>query len=187
MLITAHTTDEALDRALSWATARGVLVELLETSFIDLDPQPPDRPTLYLIKPGVTPPLEWTELEDWIRLPTTTAEIYDRVERLLARTSVVLASTTVVDDDDVLRAGSRLVPLSPMDAELIRLLLDQAGRIVTRQELERSLWPDAMPTDVRALDNRLKRLRLRLVGLPLRIHTVRGRGFLLEHLPVVSR
>lgn len=182
MLTTAPPASDAVARALAWAVARGVQVETLSSTYIDPDEEPADHPVLYLVAPGTAPPSSWGELEDWIRLPADSEEIYDRVERLAARAGDLGLATTWVDADDVLRMGSRLVPLSPMDAELVRVLLDQSGRIVTRRQLEVLLWPAGCPSDPRALDNRLKRLRRRLGGLPLRIHTVRGRGLLLERV-----
>lgn len=179
--------SDAVARALAWTAARGVRVELLRSTAIDPDEIPVDHPTLYLVEPGTAPPVQWGELEDWIRLPADGEEIYDRVERLLARAGDLDASSVHVDADDVLRIDARIVPLSPMDAELVRVLLERSGRIVTRPQLEALLWPAGRPSDPRALDNRLKRLRNRLVGLPLRIHTVRGRGLLLERAALPDR
>ncbi len=180
MIATVRPSSDPLDRALAWTAARGVRVEAVSSSSIELDRELPDHPVLYLVEPGVTPPFRWGELEDWVRLPAVADEVYDRVERLLARADHVGASVVYVDDDEVLRIGLRSIPLSPLDAVLVRVLLAAAGRIVTRGDLERRLWPDRQPPEHRALDNRVKRLRQRLRGLPLEIHTVRGRGLLLD-------
>ncbi len=88
-----------------------------------------------------------------------------------------------MDDHDVLRVGDQIVILSPQEARLIGALIDALGHLVVREQLMSAIWPDAAPDDPRALDNRLKALRARLEGLPLRIHTVRGRGLLLERVP----
>ena len=45
-----------------------------------------------------------------------------------------------------------------------------------------AVWPQEPPDDPRALDNRVKAVRKRIEGTGLRIHTVRGRGLLLERM-----
>lgn len=135
---------------------------------------------LYLVESHQEPPRSWGELEDWVRLPGDPDEVYERGDRLMVRAAQRGASWTYVDDDDILRVGTDLVPLSPLEAQLVRVLLARIDEVVHRAELEAALWPDGAPADTRALDNRLTRLRRRLGPLPMEIHTVRGRGFLLE-------
>ncbi|CAN5450212.1 hypothetical protein BH10ACT1_BH10ACT1_32210 [soil metagenome] len=184
MLTKARPTSDPIAQAVSWISTRGIAVERLTTSHLELDPEPPDHPVLYLIEPGVLAPMAWTELEDWVRLPADASELYDRADRLLARAARAGRSLTCVDADDLLHVGERLLPLSPLEANLMRLLLVEPGTLVGRAHLEAELWPLGTLPEARALDNRVKRLRRHLEGLPLRIHTVRARGFLLELLPV---
>lgn len=182
MLTTARPTSDPIARALAWISTRGIEVVHWRTDHFVPDHDPADHPVLYLVPAGALPPPSWGPLEDWVRFPTDSGELYDRAERLINRAAEAGSSLTEVDDDDVLRVGPKLVPLSPLESKLIRALMEQVGCIVSREEIEARLWPDGSPGDERALDNRLKRLRQRLDGLPLRIHTVRGRGFLLERL-----
>jgi DNA-binding response OmpR family regulator len=76
--------------------------------------------------------------------------------------------------------GEHIVILSEQEERLVRALADRPGQLVPRDELQLAVWPDGAPADPRALDNRVKTLRARLRGLPLRIHTIRGQGLLLE-------
>lgn len=143
------------------------------------DPPGPDRPVLHLVGPGATPP--WcSELEDWVRLPCDDAELAARVDRLALRVVAHQAAGAVVDDDGVLRLGDHLVVLSVQEARLARVLLARRGEVVPRDALHDAIWGDDPPDDPRALDNRVKALRVRLQGLPIEIHTVRGRGMLLD-------
>ena len=83
-------------------------------------------------------------------------------------------------DDDVLHVRDELVLLSPQEAVLLRTLLAALGLVVGRDELVAAAWGDELPHDPRALDNRIRALRLRLDGVGLAIHTIRGRGFMVE-------
>lgn len=180
MLTTIRTTGDQVAQALRWVSTRGVEVVVEPTGAGARRAGSEAHPTLYVVAEGSPAPQSWSELEDWVRLPVDAHEIYERADRLITRAADAGASWTYVDDDDVLRAGTRLVPLSRIEAHLVRILLDRVGTMVPRDELERALWPQGAPADPRALDNRLTRLRRRLQGLPVEVHTVRGRGFLLE-------
>ena len=177
LTITRPTTDPFAD-ALAWISSRGV--EVVHCTAARFTPISSDRPVLYLIDADAPPPATWGELEDWVRLPADPGELYHRADRLISRAAGTTTSGVRIDQDDVLRSGGQLVPLTPVEARLVELLLDNVGELVARDTLESWLWPDGLPPDGRALDNRVKRLRHRLDGLPVHIHTVRGRGFLLE-------
>lgn len=43
-----------------------------------------------------------------------------------------------------LRRGSEVVPLTPKEFELLRLLIDERPRVVAKRELMDRLWPDAI-------------------------------------------
>jgi DNA-binding response OmpR family regulator len=107
-------------------------------------------------------------------------ELVVRAERLLARANPPAAPAIEVDADGVVRCGDRIAILGPQEAVLLRILVATGGALVARSRLVEQLWPGGAPHDPRALDNRVKVLRQHLRSLPVRIHTVRGRGFLLE-------
>jgi pSer/pThr/pTyr-binding forkhead associated (FHA) protein len=76
-------------------------------------------------------------------------------------------------------------PLSGPQFELLRLLYDADGAVVTREEIIRHVWPEAHSDGVSedAVDALVRRLRLRLSeGDPDQAHvvTVRGYGFRIE-------
>lgn len=75
-------------------------------------------------------------------------------------------------------------PLSPPQFRLLGLLMESAGRVVTREEVAREIWPDAVGgiTD-QAVDALVYRLRERLAELNPDhnyVVTVRGHGFRFE-------
>lgn len=181
LAVTGRSTD-SVDRAIYLITTRGV--EVVRGTAVPTAPLPPDHPILYVLEPGQAGPSQWSELEDWIRLPVGATEVRARAERLLARAARHGAVWIHVDDDDVLCAGQQRAPLSPMNARLVRLLLSRSGSIVSRAEIEAHLWPDGQPDGARALDNVVRHLRQRLADVPVRIHTARSRGFVLERVSI---
>jgi DNA-binding response OmpR family regulator len=85
-----------------------------------------------------------------------------------------------------LRAGGRVVRLTLMEAELLRYLVANAGRAVSRSELLEDVWGLREDTDTRAIDNFVVRLR-RYVETdpsdPKHLLTVRGVGYRFEPEP----
>lgn len=84
-----------------------------------------------------------------------------------------------VDSFGVLRYGERWISLSPTQEAIMRFLILRAGKPVTRAELAAAAWPGGGP-DYQAINVHLHRLRPRLAQMDLVIHTLRGRGFVLE-------
>jgi hypothetical protein len=136
-----------------------------------------DVPRLLLVAPDAEPPDDWDGLTDWVRLPVDDRDLCARVtalQRLAARTP-----KPFVDEYDVLWRGSRWVALAPIEARIVRALLESSSSIVSRTDVGVAVWPDGAPA-TRALDGRLRRLRERMEPLGISIHNVRRRGLLLE-------
>lgn len=75
-------------------------------------------------------------------------------------------------------------PLSPAQFELLELLMNADGGIVTRDEIARRIWGSEEGVTEQAIDALVRRLRRRLAEAdPERtwIVTVRGYGFRLDH------
>jgi len=183
----ARLARDPIDDALAWASSHGIRVAPWPppgptgADPLPLDPtSDPPEAVLYLVAADAHPPVGWSELEDWVRLPAAPDEVFRRAERLLMRAAQAGARATSVDDDGLLQVGERRVVLSTIEARLMRLLLAHAGQLVTREEAVEVMWPDGPPQDPRALDNRLKSLRRRIETSSLRVHTIRTRGLLLE-------
>lgn len=134
---------------------------------------------LYLVEPGALPPARCGPLEDWARLPASPEELFHRARTLLAKNNAWAAVVQL--DDLLLRVGRRSIILSSKEASLLRVLLDQLGQVVSSDDIVAAVWPGkhiANPSD--AISNPLRMLRKRLRDTPLRIHTIRGRGLLVE-------
>jgi DNA-binding winged helix-turn-helix (wHTH) protein len=84
-----------------------------------------------------------------------------------------------IDDFGVLRYGDAWTALTPTQEMIMRMLVDRLGGAVGRDELAAAAWPDGGP-DPHAIDVHIHKLRPRLQDMGLVIHTLRGRGYLLE-------
>jgi two-component system, OmpR family, alkaline phosphatase synthesis response regulator PhoP len=87
-----------------------------------------------------------------------------------------------------LRSSSQVFQLTVMEIELLRYLIRNSGRPVTRKEILEQVWDLHEDTDTRAIDNFIVRLRRYIEDEPSRprhLLTVRGLGyqFLLEPNP----
>ncbi|HWJ60332.1 MAG TPA: winged helix-turn-helix domain-containing protein [Acidimicrobiales bacterium] len=164
---------------LSWTASRGIDIRTWPE---DGRPTSNDHPVLYLVPVDVEPP-RCTLLDDWIRVPLDIEELRARSDRLLARAAAQGATLIRVDDDGVLHVGDAVVILSEQESRLMRALAEKRGQLVLREDLHRAIWTDGEPNDARALDNRIKTLRHRIKGLPIKVHTIRGWGLLLDTTP----
>jgi len=77
-------------------------------------------------------------------------------------------------------------PLSPAQYRLLALLKEAQGNVVSREEVVRSVWPEAVEEGVseQAIDALVRRLRERLAELAPNhqfVVTVRGHGFRFEN------
>ncbi len=76
--------------------------------------------------------------------------------------------------------GDRTMPLTLMEASLLRYLVEHEGRPVSRKTILDKVWGVREDTDTRAIDNFIVRLRRYLEdepGNPRHLQTVRGVGY----------
>lgn len=79
-----------------------------------------------------------------------------------------------------LRAADKQVRLTMMEVELLRYLVQNPGRAISRSEILDKVWHLHQDTDTRAIDNFIVRLRRYLEDdavHPLHLQTVRGIGY----------
>lgn len=136
-------------------------------------------PRILLVESSAQAPRPLDCLEDWVRLPADDADLGVRVEAVARRAALHAHRAPVLDDDGVLRSGSRWTSLPPVEARLTAALLDRFGAVVSREALARAGWPEGAPGR-NALDVHVLRLRRRVDRVGLAIRTVRSRGYLME-------
>ena len=90
------------------------------------------------------------------------------------------AGKTVDFQKLLLRNGKQNYQLTLMETELLRYLITNAGRPVTRKEILEQVWDLKEDTDTRAIDNFIVRLRRYIEvepSKPRHLLTVRGLGY----------
>jgi DNA-binding response OmpR family regulator len=87
----------------------------------------------------------------------------------------------VVDfDSQELRVGDRVHPLTLMEANLLRYLIEREGQVVSRKNILEDVWNLREDTDTRAIDHFIARLRKYIEDAPSQpkhVLTVRSVGY----------
>ena len=138
--------------------------------------------------------------DDYIAKPFRIRELVARMRAVLRRVPVPSATvasssgSSLPDDPDALLVGDvrldpsshevevrgALVALPLKEFELLELLLENAGRVLTREVLIDRIWGHDYVGDTKTLDVHIKRLRAKVESdpsLPTRILTIRGLGY----------
>lgn len=134
-------------------------------------------PRLLIVDPTASAPVSTDIWEDWVRPPIRQSDLEARVAALRSRAAALRVPQ--LDSAGILRLGSQSVPLSPIQADLARMLLDNFGKLVPRVKLDDLLSSRATNASRNMLDLHIMRLRRRIRPLRLVIHTARARGYLL--------
>ena len=97
-----------------------------------------------------------------------------------AQDRYAFAGKTIDFDTLELRVGDRTLPLTLMEANLLRYLIEHEGKAVSRKTMLEQVWGVHEDTDTRAIDNFIVRLRRYIEREPARpqhLLTVRGVGY----------
>lgn len=126
--------------------------------------------------------------DDYLPKPTELAILLARIGGLLRRRDwlrqpedrYTFAGKTIDFDRLELRVDDRTLPLTLMEANLLRYLIAHEGRAVSRKAMLEHVWGVREDTDTRAIDNFIVRLRKYIEEEPSRpryLLTVRGVGY----------
>lgn len=150
----------------------------------------PDLPVLFLTARSDIDDLK-TGFEaggdDYLTKPFRLEELRLRVEALLRRTGGVRPPTTelscadlVLDDaQHRVRRGDQEINLAPVEYRLLRYLLANAGRVVSRAQILEAVWGYEYSDSV--IETAVSQLRKKVdEGRPKLIHTIRGFGYSLR-------
>jgi two-component system OmpR family response regulator len=135
--------------------------------------------------------------DDYVTKPFSLEELVLRIRAILRRSATATPPDTgrpgrllcyadlQLDDDahEVRRAG-KLVDLSPTEFNLLRYLLSNAGRVVSKTQILERVWHYDFGGDGRIVESYVYYLRRKIdkYGPPL-LHTVRGVGYALRLEP----
>jgi len=93
---------------------------------------------------------------------------------------VTFADKTVDFDAQELRVGRTTFPLTLMEVNLLRYLIERDGQVVSRKNMLEDVWNLHEDTDTRAIDHFIARLRKYIEKQPAKpshLLTVRGVGY----------
>ncbi|MGH1561375.1 response regulator transcription factor [Mumia sp. DW29H23] len=127
--------------------------------------------------------------DDYLSKPFSLDELVARVHAVLRRTRRRQTSDSVLrmadlemdtDSHEVRKAG-RLVDLSPTEFKLLRYLLLNPGRVLSKQQILDHVWNYDFGGDGNVVETYVSYLRRKLDTTdPRLIHTVRGVGYVLR-------
>jgi two-component system OmpR family response regulator len=136
--------------------------------------------------------------DDYVTKPFSLEEVVARVRAVLRRTAPVadaepttsqLEFADVVLDDDthqVWKAGEE-VELSPTEFKLLRYLLQNPGRVLSKRQILEHVWNYDFGGDGNVVESYVSYLRRKVdTSEPRLLHTVRGVGYVLRK-PVAAR
>jgi DNA-binding response OmpR family regulator len=126
--------------------------------------------------------------DDYLAKPAELSILLARIGGLLRRSEWMrraedvysFAGKTIDFDALELRVEDRVLPLTLMEANLLRYLIEHEGKAVSRKAMLEDVWAVREDTDTRAIDNFIVRLRRyieREPAHPRHLLTVRGVGY----------
>jgi len=127
--------------------------------------------------------------DDYLVKPFAVDELLARVRALLRRNDPTASAAILTLDNLVLdvnrrevRRGDRVVELTKTEFDLLHILLEQQGIVLTREYLYEHIWGINFETNSKSLDVYIGYLRrkIELDGESKLLHTVRGVGYVVK-------
>jgi two-component system, OmpR family, alkaline phosphatase synthesis response regulator PhoP len=128
--------------------------------------------------------------DDYITKPFSTREVIARVKAVLRRTSqnesepvepVLAVGDLSVDlDQRIVRKNGSELPMPLKEFDLLRYMIENRGRVLTREQLLDHVWGYDYVGETRTVDVHVRHLRMKVENdpdNPAMIETVRGIGY----------
>jgi two-component system, OmpR family, alkaline phosphatase synthesis response regulator PhoP len=126
--------------------------------------------------------------DDYVSRPFSGRELLARV-RVAVRRSLRTSARDVFAFDGVtvdfrnmeLRRGGDVVPLTPQEFKILKFMVQNAERVISRDELLNHVWGSHKSDSRRTVDNHILRLRQKLevdLSHPVHFRTVHGFGYM---------
>ncbi len=126
--------------------------------------------------------------DDFVKKPFSPRELVLRARAILQRrlssvsrkTSLHVGMIELDYDRHAASVCGRAVRLTAIEFKLLAVLARRPGRVHTRDELIRTVWPDESDLDVRTVDTHVRRLRAKLGAAGGQLKTSHGFGYRLD-------
>ena len=133
--------------------------------------------------------------DDYVTKPFSSRELVARIRAVLRRADVGVSSAAVgsrlriaeaeidLEGQRVLRDGT-VVHLKPKAFQLLAFLIENTGRVYTREQLLDKVWGYDYAGETRTVDVHMHALRQAMEAIPaepVALQTVRGIGYVLRH------
>jgi two-component system, OmpR family, response regulator len=127
--------------------------------------------------------------DDYVTKPFSLEELVARVRAVLRRVqgdenvakALSFADVVLDDDSHEVRRDGHIVNLSPTEFKLLRFLIANAGRVLSKAQILDHVWQYDFDGDANVVETYVSYLRKKLdpLGPPI-LHTVRGVGYVLR-------
>ncbi|MGO1481895.1 MAG: response regulator transcription factor, partial [Brachybacterium sp.] len=129
--------------------------------------------------------------DDYVTKPFSLEEVVARIRAVLRRThggaettvdsSLVVADLRLDEDSHEVHRGDVNIELSPTEFKLLRYLMLNAGRVVSKTQILDHVWDYDWSGEVGIVESYISYLRRKIdvIGDPM-IHTKRGIGYVLR-------
>ena len=124
--------------------------------------------------------------DDYIAKPFSTLELLSRVKAVLRRTkkdeksSLSVSGITMDINAHSVKAGDEEIGLSYKEFELLRILMENAGNVLSREVLLDRVWGYSPDSETRTVDVHIRHLREKLGSFGDRIETIKGIGYKMQ-------
>jgi len=127
--------------------------------------------------------------DDYVTKPFSLEEVIARIQVILRRqglsagdAKLAFADLEMDDDAHIVRRAGQVIELSPTEYNLLRFLLMNAGRVLSRNQILDHVWQYDFGGHATVVETYISYLRKKIdsLGPPL-IHTVRGVGYSLRN------
>lgn len=154
----------------------------------------PDVPVIFVTaRDGVRERVAGLALgaDDYVTKPFSLDEVLERIRAVLRRTGRAAAKPRLrvagleLDEDgyEVRRDGIPIA-LTPTEFRLLRFLMSNAGRVLSKQQIFDHVWDHNPAGDANVVEPCVSYLRRKVdQGEPRLIHTIRGVGYVLRIPP----
>jgi two-component system, OmpR family, response regulator len=130
--------------------------------------------------------------DDYVVKPFSVEEVVARIRAVLRREQpggdepggLTVGDLELADAGHGARRGGQPIALTPNEYKLLRYLMANAGRVLTRSQIADSIWDYHVSGDTTVVESYISNLRRKVdTAEPRLIHTIRGIGYVLRVPP----